>query len=60
MRTILLFTISNLFMTMAWYGHLKFRNETLWKVIVASWGMAFFEYCFAQTASVSANSMPPN
>jgi len=46
MRTILLLTISNIFMTFAWYGHLKFRNVALWKVIVISWGIAFFEYCF--------------
>jgi uncharacterized protein len=39
-RTILLLTISNIFMTFAWYGHLKYRNEALWKVIIASWGMA--------------------
>jgi uncharacterized protein len=51
MRTILLLTISNIFMTFAWYGHLKFRSEALWKVIVVSWGIAFFEYCF----QVSAN-----
>src|ERR1039457_3849920 len=46
MRTIILLTISNIFMTFAWYGHLKYRNEALWKVILASWGIAFFEYCF--------------
>jgi len=38
MRTILLLTISNIFMTVAWYGHLKFRGEALWKVIMVSWG----------------------
>ena len=36
MRTILLLTISNIFMTFAWYGHLKYRNVTLWKVVVVS------------------------
>ena len=46
MRTIVLLTISNIFMTFAWYGHLKYRSEALWKVILASWGIAFFEYCF--------------
>src|SRR6266403_4419067 len=51
MRTILLLTISNIFMTFAWYGHLKFRSEALWKVIVASWGIAFFEYCFQVPAN---------
>ncbi|HYT21444.1 MAG TPA: DMT family protein [Candidatus Polarisedimenticolia bacterium] len=50
MRTILLLTISNIFMTIAWYGHLKFRSEALWKVIVLSW-IAFFEYCFQVPAN---------
>ena len=36
---------SNVFMTFAWYGHLKFTNRPLWLVIAASWGIAFFEYC---------------
>jgi uncharacterized protein (DUF486 family) len=44
-RTILLLIGSNLFMTTAWYGHLKYRDVALWKVILASWGIAFFEYC---------------
>jgi uncharacterized protein len=51
MRTILLLTISNIFMTVAWYGHLRFRSEALWKVIVVSWGIAFFEYCFQVPAN---------
>src|SRR3954469_18349354 len=51
MRTILLLTISNIFMTFAWYGHLKYRSEALWKVILASWGIAFFEYCFQVPAN---------
>jgi len=51
MRTILLLTISNIFMTFAWYGHLKFRSEALWKVIVVSWGIALFEYCFQVPAN---------
>ena len=51
MRTILLLTISNIFMTFAWYGHLRFRSEALWKAIVASWGIAFFEYCFQVPAN---------
>jgi hypothetical protein len=50
-RTILFLTISNIFMTFAWYGHLKYRNEALWKVILASWGIAFFEYCFQVPAN---------
>ncbi|HET9993834.1 MAG TPA: DMT family protein [Candidatus Acidoferrum sp.] len=51
MKTILLLTVSNIFMTFAWYGHLKFRSEALWKVILASWGIAFFEYCFQVPAN---------
>ncbi len=51
MRTILLLTISNIFMTFAWYGHLRFRSEALWKVVLASWGIAFFEYCFQVPAN---------
>ena len=45
MTTIVLLTISNIFMTFAWYGHLKYRQAPLFKVIVISWGIAFFEYC---------------
>ena len=51
MRTILLLTVSNIFMTFAWYGHLKYRSEALWKVILVSWGIAFFEYCFQVPAN---------
>ncbi len=51
MRTILLLTISNIFMTFAWYGHLRFRNVALWKVVLVSWGIAFFEYCFQVPAN---------
>jgi uncharacterized protein len=50
-RTILLLTISNIFMTFAWYGHLKYRNVPLWKVVLISWGIAFFEYCFQVPAN---------
>ena len=39
-----LLTVSNIFMTFAWYGHLKFRSSPLWIAILASWGIAFFEY----------------
>jgi len=38
-------------MTLAWYGHLKYRSEPLWKVVVASWSIAFFAYCFAVPAN---------
>jgi uncharacterized protein len=53
MKTILLLTISNVFMTFAWYGHLKYKSSPLWIVILASWGIAFFEYVF----QVPANRM---
>lgn len=51
MRTIILFTISNIFMTFAWYGHLKYRGVALWKVVMISWGIAFFKYCFQVPAN---------
>jgi hypothetical protein len=51
MKTIVLLVISNVFMTFAWYGHLKFMNAALWKVIFVSWGIAFFEYCFQVPAN---------
>lgn len=51
MQTIALLTVSNIFMTVAWYGHLKFKQSPLWLVIVASWGIAFFEYCFQVPAN---------
>ncbi|MBP9680769.1 MAG: DMT family protein [Bacteriovorax sp.] len=54
LRTIGLLLISNLFMTIAWYGHLKsHQHSKLWVVILISWGIAFFEYCF----QVPANRM---
>jgi uncharacterized protein (DUF486 family) len=53
LRTILLLTASNCFMTVAWYGHLKFRSAPLWIAILASWGLAFFEY----TLQVPANRL---
>jgi uncharacterized protein (DUF486 family) len=51
MTTVLLLIASNVFMTAAWYGHLKFRDEALWKVILVSWGIAFFEYCLQVPAN---------
>jgi len=51
MRTIALLTISNIFMTFAWYGHLKYREVPLYKVIAVSWLIAFFEYCFQVPAN---------
>lgn len=48
---ILLLIISNTFMTLAWYGHLKFKSSALWMAIAASWGLAFFEYIFQVPAN---------
>jgi uncharacterized protein (DUF486 family) len=47
----LLLVASNVFMTFAWYGHLKFKEQPLWLVIVASWSIAFIEYCLAVPAN---------
>nr|QGT50714.1 hypothetical protein Elusimicrob1349_1840 [uncultured Elusimicrobia bacterium] len=44
-KPIALLVVSNLFMTIAWYGHLKFKSHAIWLVVLASWGIAFFEYC---------------
>ena len=54
MKTILLLTCSNVFMTFAWYGHLKFKfleGKSLFLIILVSWGIAFFEYCFMVPAN---------
>jgi len=51
MHTILLLTISNIFMTFAWYGHLRYQDSPLWIVILVSWGIAFVEYCFQVPAN---------
>lgn len=51
MTTIVLLAISNIFMTFAWYGHLKFKSVGLWKVVLLSWSIAFFEYCFQVPAN---------
>jgi uncharacterized protein (DUF486 family) len=51
MSTIALLTVSNIFMTIAWYGHLNFKSSPLWKVIVVSWTIAFVEYCFQVPAN---------
>lgn len=53
MWTIALLTASNIFMTFAWYGHLKYKNSPLMWVILISWSIAFFEYCL----QVPANRM---
>ncbi len=51
MTTIGLLVISNIFMTFAWYGHLKYRSAPLFVAILASWGIAFAEYCFQGPAN---------
>ena len=51
MRTVALLVASNIFMTVAWYGHLRFKGVALWKVILLSWGIAFFEYCLQVPAN---------
>lgn len=51
MLTIVFLFISNIFMTFAWYGHLKYQNVPLWKVTLISWGLAFFEYAFQVPAN---------
>ncbi|MCX5715940.1 MAG: DMT family protein [Candidatus Omnitrophica bacterium] len=51
MRTIALLTVSNIFMTFAWYGHLKYKNSPLWIAIFVSWMIAFVEYCFQVPAN---------
>ena len=48
---VLLLLGSNVFMTIAWYGHLKFTDKPLWSVILVSWGIAFFEYCLQVPAN---------
>ena len=50
-RAILLLLFSNIFMTIAWYGHLRHQNVPLWKVVLISWGIAFFEYCLMVPAN---------
>ncbi|MFA5863742.1 MAG: DMT family protein [Phycisphaerae bacterium] len=51
MKTVVLLLVSNVFMTAAWYGHLKFKNSALWKVVLISWLIAFVEYCFQVPAN---------
>jgi uncharacterized protein len=51
MRTVVLLGISNIFMTFAWYGHLKFKSSPLWIAILVSWLIAFVEYCFQVPAN---------
>ena len=63
LKTISLLICSNVFMTVAWYGHLKDKGIPLWKAILVSWGIAFFEYCFqvpANRIGFTENSGPFN
>jgi len=48
---LVMLTLSNVFMTFAWYGHLKFKSAALWLVVLVSWGIAFFEYWLAVPAN---------
>ncbi len=50
-KTVILLTISNIFMTIAWYGHLKYKNSPLWMAILISWLIASVEYCFQVPAN---------
>lgn len=51
MKTVILLVISNIFMTLAWYGHLKFKESALWLAILASWSLALLEYIFQVPAN---------
>ena len=51
MLTIVFLLISNIFMTIAWYGHLKYKNTPLFLAILVSWLIAFVEYCFQVPAN---------
>lgn len=54
--TLALLTISNIFMTFAWYGHLRYKQTALWLAVLVSWLIAFIEYCF----QVPANRLGSN
>ncbi len=54
---IAMLAVSNVFMTFAWYGHLKYKAAPLWTVIMASWGIAFLEYCFQVPANRLGHSV---
>jgi uncharacterized protein (DUF486 family) len=51
MLTVALLLVSNIFMTFAWYGQLRFPNWTIWTAILVGWSIALFEYCFAVPAN---------
>jgi uncharacterized protein len=55
--TIIMLLLSNIFMTFAWYGHLKYKAAPLMLVIFASWGIAFFEYCLQVPANRYGHSV---
>ena len=58
LQVLALLTISNVFMNLAWYGHLKFKGSPLWLAIIASWGLALLEYCFMVPANrIGSNVM---
>lgn len=52
-----LLVLSNLFMTAAWYGHLRYKSVALWIVVLVSWGIAFFEYWLAVPANRIGSSV---
>ncbi len=51
LATVAFLSISNAFMTYAWYGHLRLHQFAMWQAILFSWGIAFFEYCFQVPAN---------
>jgi uncharacterized protein len=51
LATVALLTVSNVFMTFAWYGHLKYKNSALWAAVLVSWLIALVEYCFQVPAN---------
>lgn len=51
MTTVVLLVVSNVFMTAAWYGHLKYKSSPLWIAILGSWSIALVEYCFQVPAN---------
>ena len=57
LTSIVLLLASNVFMTFAWYGHLRFKETPLWAVILIAWGIAFVEYCFAVPANRYGNAV---
>ena len=54
---VILLTISNIFMTFAWYGHLRFKSSPIFIAIVVSWAIAFLEYCFQVPANRIGHSV---